>query len=105
MVEMTRYDVLTLCPDYRFVRVVSRDGVFYDLIRKWRSREHVFRLKQEFPAAETLGRALVPPCICRDFTAFDGPEVFQNSIWKDGARFYFPLQPRDAEIVRKFYEK
>lgn len=102
---MKHYEVLTLCSDYRFVRVVSREGVFYDLIRKWRSREHVFRLKQQYPAAETLGRALVPPCIFRDFTALNGQDVFEKAVWKDGTQFLFPLQPMDAELVRKFLEK
>lgn len=95
MEEMIHYDTLSLCPDYRFVRVVSSEGVFYDLIRKWRSREHVFRLQQTYPFAETLGRAVVPPCICRDFTELNGPDVFRKSVWKDGTQFYFPLEPRD----------
>ena len=64
--ETVRYDTLTLCPDYRFIRVVSRDGVFFDLVRKWRAREHMFRMKQQYFDAQTLGRAFVPPCIVRD---------------------------------------
>ena len=47
MADLPHYDSLTLCPDYRFVRVVSTDGVFYDLVRKWRVREHIFLLEQE----------------------------------------------------------
>lgn len=101
MEEMTYYDTLTLCPDYRFVRVVSKDGVFYDLIRKWRSREHVFRLQQLYPEAKTIGRAFVPPCICRDFTELDGPECFHKSVWKNGTQFLFPLEAKDAALLQK----
>lgn len=99
MEEQTRYDTLNLCPDYRFVRVVSREGVFYDLIRKWRSREHIYRLLQKYPAAETMGRAAVPPCVCRDFTFLEGPDVYRKSVWKDGTQFLFPLTPMDREKV------
>ena len=99
MAGLIHYDILTLCPDYRFVRVVSKDGVFYDLIRKWRSREHVYRLLQEYPSAKTLGRAFVPPCLCRDFTELDGPAAFRKAVWKDGERFYFPLTEEDRRIL------
>lgn len=99
---MTHYDTLTLCPDYRFVRVVSREGVFYDLVRKWRSREHVFRLRGEFAAAKTLGRAFVPPCVCRDFTELDGPEHFRKAVWKNGGQFYFPLTAEDRAALEAF---
>ena len=101
MEEMTHYDTLTLCPDYRFVRVVSKDGVFYDLIRKWRSREHVFRLLQTYPETKTRGRALLPPCIGPDFTELDGPECFHKSVWKNGTQFLFPLEPKDAALLEK----
>lgn len=98
MSETTHYDTLTLSPDRRFVRVVSRDGVFYDLVRKWRSREHIFRLLKEYPAAKTLGRAFVPPCVCRDFTNPDSAETFREAVWKQGTQFYFPLTEEDRRI-------
>lgn len=101
MDEKIHYDTLTLCPDYRFVRVVSKDGVFYDLVRKWRSRDHVFRLKQVYPFAESLGRAFVPPCIFRDFTELDGPENYREAVWKDGTQFLFPLQPTDQRMIEE----
>jgi len=99
MSEKKHYDSLTLCSDYRFIRVVSEDGVFYDLVRKWRSREHVFRLKQTYANAESLGRAFVPPCIFRDFTELDGPENYCEAVWKDGTQFLFPLKPLDEQSL------
>lgn len=101
MAEMVRYDTLTLCSDYRFVRVVSKDGVFYDLVRKWRSREHVFRMKQRYCDAQTQNRALVPPCIVRDFTELDGPENYREAVWKDGTVALFPLTPTERLLVEK----
>ena len=92
MADMPRYDNFTLCPDYRFVRVVSADGVFFDLVRKWRAREHVFKLEQEGLSAKTMGRASVPPCIFRDFTDLGGGEISHESIWKDGTQFLFPAE-------------
>ena len=92
MADMPRYDNFTLCPDYRFVRVVSADGVFFDLVRKWRAREHVFKLEQEGLSAKTMGRGSVPPCIFRDFTDLGGGESFHESIWKDGTQFLFPAE-------------
>lgn len=92
MADMPRYDNFTLCPDYRFVRVVSADGVFFDLVRKWRAREHVFKLEQEGLSAKTMSRASVPPCIFRDFTDLGGGESFHESIWKDGTQFLFPAE-------------
>lgn len=102
MSEKIHYDTLTLCSDYRFIRVVSEDGVFYDLVRKWRSREHVFRLKQTYPAAESLGRAFVPPCVFRDFTELNGPETYREAVWKDGTQFLFPLQPLDVQMIENW---
>lgn len=92
MSDLPRYDNFTLCPDYRFVRVVSADGVFFDLVRKWRVREHIFRLEQEGLEAKTMGRASVPPCIFRDFTELDGGENFHRSVWKDGTQLLFPTE-------------
>ena len=102
MCERIHYDTLTLCSDYRFIRVVSEDGVFYDLVRKWRSREHVFRLKQTYPMAESLGRAFVPPCIFRDFTELNGAECYREAVWKDGTQFLFPLQPVDQNLIAQW---
>ena len=95
------YDTLSLSPDYRFVRVVSREGIFYDLICKWRSREHVYRLLQTYPEARTIGRAFVPPCLCRDFTDLDGPEVYREAVWKGGTDALLPLSPMDARLFEK----
>ena len=93
------YDTLTLCPDYRFIRIISEDGVFYDLVRKWGTRAHIFELEKHYPKAESLGRALVPPCIFRDFTELDAPGVFHEAVWKDGTTFLFPLEPKDGLVV------
>lgn len=100
MENLPRYDAMTLCPDYRFIRVISKDGVFYDVVRKWRSREHVFLLKQQYPHAETVNRAQVPPCIFRDFSELDGPENFHKSVWRDGTQFLFLLEPKDQLLLQ-----
>lgn len=99
MAEIPNFDTFTLCPDYRFVRVVSADGIFYDLVRKWRSREHIFYLKQTYPFAEAVGRAFVPPCIFRDFTELDEPNRYHESRWKNGTQFLFPLQETDRKYL------
>ena len=101
MSELPRFDAMTLCPDYRFIRVVSKDGIFYDVVRKWRSREHVFRLLQEYPFAETVNRAQVPPCIFRDFTELDGAENYHESIWRNGTQLLLPLEPKDLQLLQK----
>ena len=100
-----QYDSLTLSPDYRFIRVVSEDGVFYDLVRKWRSREHVFRLKQTYPMAESLGRAFVPPRVLRDFTELDGPENYREATWKGGNQFLFPLEAMDEKTIEEWKKR
>ena len=105
MSEMIRYDTLSLCPDYRFIRVVSKDGVFYDLVRKWRTREHVFRLQQIYPFAESLGRAFVPPCIVRDFTELDGAQNYREAVWKNGTQRIFPLQATDQKYFEQWEKK
>ncbi|MBQ3357099.1 MAG: hypothetical protein IJG45_08340 [Oscillospiraceae bacterium] len=100
MTELPNFDPFTLCPDYRFVRVVSADGVFYDLVRKWGARAHVFSLQQSYPFAETVNRAAVPPCVFRDFTELDGPDRFHESRWKDGTQFLFPLEEKDDAYLK-----
>ena len=100
MNNIPHYDAMSLCPDYRFIRVVSKEGVFYDVVRKWRSREHVFHLKQNYPFAETVNRAQVPPCIFRDFTELDGPENYHESIWRNGTQLLFPLEPKDLQLLQ-----
>lgn len=92
MAEMPHFDSLTLCPDYRFIRVVSEEGVFYDLVRKWRSREHVFLMKQQYLDARSVSRATVPPCIFRDFTDLGDRDSFHESVWREGTRFLFPAE-------------
>ena len=99
MEDRIHYDNMTLCPDYRFIRVISEDGVFYDLVRKWGSRAHVFEMEKQYPRAESLGRAFVPPCIFRDFTELGEPGAFREAVWKDGTVFLFPLEPRDRQVV------
>lgn len=89
MNQLPHYDPLTLCPDYRFIRVDSENGFSYDLVRKWRAREHIFRLKQQHRDAYAVNRATVPPCIFRDFTDLDGPESSHDSVWKDGTTRFF----------------
>ena len=100
MAQLPRYDTMSLCPDYRFIRVISHDGVFYDVVRKWASREHIFRLKQIYPYAEAVNRAQVPPCIFRDFTQLDGPDSFHESIWRNGTQFLLPLEPKDRQLIK-----
>lgn len=100
MAEIRNFDPFTLCPDYRFVRVVSADGVFYDLVRKWGARAHVFSLKQTYPFAETVNRAAVPPCVFRDFTELNGQENYRESRWKNGAQFLFPLEEKDKSYLK-----
>ena len=99
MEDRIHYDNMTLCPDYRFIRVISEDGVFYDLVRKWGSRAHVFEMEKLYPKAESLGRAFVPPCIFRDFTELGERGVFREAVWKDGTVFLFPLEPKDRQVV------
>lgn len=99
MSELPHFDAMSLCPDYRFIRVVSKDGVFYDVVRKWRSREHIFHLLQEFPHAETVNRAQVPPCIFRDFTDLDGAENYHESVWRNGTQRLLPLAPKDQLLL------
>lgn len=89
MAVIPEYDVLTLCPDFRFIRVDSEKGYFFDLVRKWRAREHVFQLMQQYPQAQTVCRSTVPPCIFRDFTDLDEPDRFHESVWKNGTQFLF----------------
>ncbi len=100
MSDIPRFDMMSLCPDYRFIRIVSKEGVFYDVVRKWRSREHVFRMQQLYPHVKPVNRAQVPPCIFRDFTELDGPEKFHESIWRNGTRLLFPLEPMDYQFLQ-----
>ncbi len=96
---MKQFDATTLCPDYRFIRVVSKEGVFFDLVRKWAAREHVFRLSQTYPEAKTVSRAQVPPCIFRDFTELNGQENFCHAIWRDGTQHLLPLTDADRALL------
>ena len=99
MEERVQYDTLTLCSDHRFIRVVSKEGAFYDLVPKWRSRAHVFALKHQFPSAVPKFRAYVPPCICRDFTELNGPDIYREASWKGGTEFYLPLTEEEQALV------
>lgn len=104
MEERIHYDSLNLCPDHRFIRVISKDGAFYDLVPKWRSRAHVFVLKQQYPQAIPVFRAHVPPCIIRDFTELNGPEVFREALWREGTEFYLPLTAEEKALLPKVEE-
>lgn len=99
MEDLVQYTPLTLCPDHRFIRVVSKEGVFYDLVPKWRSRAHVFVLTRQYPAATPVFRANVPPCIFRDFTELNGPDIFREASWKAGTHFYFPLTEEEQALL------
>jgi hypothetical protein len=94
------YDPLTLCPDHRFIRVVCAEGVFYDLVPKWRSRAHVFLLRQQYSAAEPVFRATVPPCIFRDYTELNGPDIYRRASWRGGDRFLLPHNATDRPLPK-----
>ncbi len=99
MEELVSFDPNTLCPDHRFLRVICAEGVFYDLVPKWRVREHLFRLQNSGFPAQSIHRAKVPPCKFRDFTEADGPGVYREAQWKNGATFHFPLHPEDHALL------
>ena len=98
MEERLRFDPATLCPDHRFIRVISPEGAFYDLVPKWRSRAHIFSLKQQYPGANSVFRAHVPPCIFRDFTELNGPDIYREAVWRDGTTFHFPLTEEERAL-------
>ena len=99
MEDRIQYDSLTLCSDHRFIRVVSAEGAFYDLVPKWRSRAHVFELKKQYPSAVPVFRAHVPPCICRDFTELNGPDLYREASWREGTKFYLPLTEEERVLL------
>lgn len=99
MDERPCFNSLNLCSDHRFIRVISRDGAFYDLVPKWRSRAHVFALKQQFPHAVPVFRAHVPPCIFRDFTELNGPDIYREAQWRDGTDFFQPLTEEEKSLL------
>ncbi|MBR4308849.1 MAG: hypothetical protein IKT58_04545 [Oscillospiraceae bacterium] len=95
MASLLNFDLTTLCPDHRFLRVACAEGVFYDLVPKWRVREHLFRLHGTGFLAQSVTRAKVPPCKFRDFTELNGPGIYREAMWRNGTSFYFPLTPED----------
>jgi hypothetical protein len=105
MPDQIRFDSLTLCPDFRFIRVITDKGAFYDLVPKWRSRAHVFTLKQKFPHAIPVFRAHVPPCIFRDYTELNGPDIYREAVWKEGTDFYFPLTEEEKAFLSPALEE
>ena len=99
MDQLIQYNPLTLCSDYRYIRVISPEGAFYDLVPKWRSRAHVFVLKQQYPTATPKFRAYVPPCIFRDFTELNGTDIYRKASWKGGTEFYLPLTEEEKALL------
>lgn len=96
------FDETNLCTDYRFVRVLSQNGVFYDLVRKWNVRAHIYLLKQIYPDAQTLTRASVPPCLCRDFTDLNENGGYHMISWKNGTqRLFSPNQTEQAILAER----
>ena len=91
MEERILYDTSNLCSDHRFIRVITAEGAFYDLVPKWRSRAHTFALNQRYLDALPVFRAHVPPCIFRDFTELNGPDTYREATWRDGTAFLHPL--------------
>ena len=98
MEEHVQYDPTTLCPDHRFIRVVSPEGAFYDLVPKWRARAHIFALNRQYPSAVSVFRASVPACVCRDFTEPNGPDVYRLASWKNGTERYLPLTDEEQAL-------
>ena len=88
-----------LCSDHRFIRVISPQGAFYDLVPKWRSRAHVFAMKKQFLHAVSVFRAHVPPCRYRDFTELNGPDVYREACWRAGTDFLFPLTEEEKQFL------
>ena len=95
--DEVRYDNSNLPPECRFIRVISDSGVFYDLVLKAFSRNHLFELRKRYYSAEPVIRAHVPPCICRDFTKerSNGREA----VWKNGRTLLLPLEPKDQLLI------
>ncbi len=101
MEERIQYDPSNLCSDHRFIRVITPEGAFYDLVPKWRSRAHVFVLKQQYPNATPVFRAHVPPCIFRDFTELNGPDIYREAIWRNGTDFLLPLTEEEQALFSR----
>ena len=97
--DEVRYDNSNLPPEYRFIRIISDSGVFYDLLPKVYSRKHLFELRKQYYSAEPVIRAHVPPCICRDFTQVRGMEAYREAVWKNGRSLLLPLEPRDQLLI------
>lgn len=99
MEELIHFNAMTLCPDFRFIRVICPEGAFYDLVPKWRSRAHVFELKKTYASAVPVFRAHVPPCIFRDFTELNGPDIYRKAVWREGKAFYLPLTEEEKALL------
>lgn len=99
MEDIIHYDTMTLCSDFRFIRVLCSEGAFYDLVPKWRSRAHVFELKKKYPSAVPVFRAHVPPCLFRDFTELNGPDVCRDADWRSGTAFYLPMTEEEQALL------
>ena len=97
--DKLRYDNSNLPSEYRFIRVISDSGVFYDLLPKVYSRKHLFELRKQYYSAEPVIRAPVPPCICRDFTQERGMVSYRESVWKNGHSLLLPLEPKDQLFI------
>lgn len=93
------YDNSNLPPEYRFIRVISENGVFYDLLPKAFSRSHLFALRKQYYSAEPVIRAHVPPCICRDFTHVRDMDAYEEAVWKNGRSLLLPLEPKDQLLI------
>lgn len=99
MEESLHFNIQNLCSDYRFIRIVCPEGAFYDLVPKWRSRAHVFEMKKQYPSVVPVFRAHVPPCIFRDFTELNGPDIYREASWRDGTEFYLPLTEEEKALL------
>ena len=97
--DKVRYDNTNLPPECRFIRVISDSGVFYDLVLKAFSRQHLFELRKRYYSAEPVIRAHVPPCICRDFTRERTMDSTREAVWKNGRSLLLPLEPRDQLLI------
>lgn len=74
----------------QFIKVISENRTFYDLVKHDDAEEHLRRLLDEGYSANLVDCVNVPPCVYRDFY-YDIDRYFEG-VWKQGKDFYIDVK-------------
>lgn len=89
---------------YRWIKVVSEDGTFYDYVPNNR-QQHLTDLREGGYYATLVPASSVPPCRYRDFGVSPSHAFYVDGVHLGGTDLYLPSTEEDEAAMKKILDE